>query len=178
MARRQRKDWPILRYDPERSDVNEIARAMQELTGEEWTGWHIEHSKVPGAALIVAFRRQESSGRFAVAGLMLLAEDALKADSLRAVPIAALENSKNITERPQVLDEVRKLPRLDRKDAGSPEEFSRRVARHYQTWATVVPNPVAAMAAEYGITAPTVHSWVREARLRGDLPKSTRKRKA
>ncbi len=176
MAQR-RKDWPVLRYDPERSDVNEIARRLHELTGTEWTGRHVENSPVPGAALFETYR-QTSSGRYVVGGLLLLAEDALKADSLRAVPIAALENSKNITEQPQVLDEVHNLPPLDRQDAGSPEGFSRRVAQHYKAWAAVVPNPVAAMAAEYGVNAPTVHSWVREARLRGDLPKSTRKRKA
>lgn len=176
MGRQQRK-WSVLRYNPEQSDVNEIARRLPELTGTEWIGYHVEHSKVPGAAVFTTFRRGES-GRYVLAGLLFLAEGALKADSLRAFPIADHENSKNITERPRILDDVRDLPPLSREDAGSPEEFSRRVAQHYKAWAAVVPNPVAAMAAEYGVNAPTVHSWVREARLRGDLPKSTRKRKA
>lgn len=99
---------------------------------------------------------------------MLLLGDALTADLLRKIPVAELENSANITRVQQVREEIDRLPPLKRDDMEA-EEFSRLVAEHYRTWARVVPHPAAAMAADADVKVPTVHTWIREARLRGFL---------
>jgi hypothetical protein len=56
----------------------------------------------------------------------------------------------------------------------SPEQISELVAQHYKTWARGVPHPAAAMAAEANAKLATVHTWIREARLRGYLPPAQR----
>ena len=66
------------------------------------------------------------------------------------------------------------LPPLRRSPDLSAEDFSHLVADHYRLWAEAVPNPAAAMAAEHGVKLPTMHGWIREARLRGLLPKAQR----
>jgi hypothetical protein len=108
-----------------------------------------------------------------LAGVLLLS-DAITGEMLRKVPVAALENSRNLTEaggRPPEVDELHPLRDADRSD---PESFSRLVAEHYRAWARVVPHPVAAMARDAEVKPPTVHTWVREARLRGLLPPARR----
>jgi hypothetical protein len=155
--------------------VNEIAEQLRDLTGTEWTGWHIDQSKVRDTAVFATYR-QDSYGRWIVAGLMVLAEDALSADRLREIPIDAIENSRNLSDKASegFQAELAKLPPLKRTPDMEPEEFSRLVAEHYKTWARYVPHPAGAMAAEWKVKDPTMHTWIREARLRGFLPPARR----
>ena len=133
-------------------------------------GWNAESSGVPGVEVYAEYRQAES-GRWHVAGLLLRA-DALTADQLRRVPMAALENSMNLSAADAMAcleEEKRALPELRRGEGMSPEDFSKLVASHYEMWARYVEHPADAMAKEYGVKPPTVHTWIREARLRGFL---------
>lgn len=151
--------------------VRQVEEALGDLVGGDWTGWHRGAMKsVPEAAVWARFSEAES-GRWVLSGLLLLG-DAIKGETLRKVPVSVMENSHNLTQRQgaEDMDTIKELPPLRRESGMSPESFSQLVARHYRAWAAVVPNPAAAIAAEWGIKAPTVHSWIREARLRGFLP--------
>jgi hypothetical protein len=166
-----------LTYDPwEPSFVNALARQLSDETGMEWTGRHQgDVSAVPEAALFSAFRTDDA-GRQVLAGVMLMG-DAITAEMLRKVPVAALENSRNLSQGnadDAVREELAKITPLQDADRSDPEAFSRLVAEHYRAWARVVPHPAAAMARHAGVKSPTVHTWIREARLRGLLPPAKR----
>lgn len=94
----------------------------------------------------------------------------IRSDDLRAIRLSAIE-ADAISEH---LDRPDALPPLHRGMEAGPHEFSRVVAEYYQAWSVISRNPVAAMAKAYGLKPPTVHTWVREARLRGHLPPGTR----
>jgi hypothetical protein len=165
-----------------RSFVNALTKKLTEEIGPRWSGWHYDVA-VPGAALW-AMTEEDADGRWVVTGIVLLAE-AVTADMLRKVPIEAIENSTNLGVRLEDAEgstvlahdrahtELAKLPRLERGDLES-EEFSRLVAEHYRVWARYVPHPAAAMAAQADVKPPTMHTWIREARLRGFLPPAKR----
>jgi hypothetical protein len=109
---------------------------------------------------------------------VMLLGGAITADLLRKVPVAALENSQNLgdvfSERyDQIHAELAKLPALERGKLDA-EDFSRLVAEHYKTWARHVPHPALEMAVRWGVKSPTMHTWIREARLRGFLPPARR----
>jgi hypothetical protein len=127
-------------------------------------------SYMAGATAHAAFRRT-SAGRLVLSGL-LIGGEAITADMLRQVSVAGLEKLAN-SETLEVLREIEALPPLKR-TSGAPEDFSRLVAQHYTLWAKVVPNPAANMADRAGSKVSTVHSWIREARLRGLLPPAKR----
>lgn len=159
----------------EPDDVEQLEQWLNERLGSRWDGWHEGHSGVPGVALF-AQTKENRDGRTVLTGLLLLGK-AITADALRKVPVTAIENSGNLGsggnwERMQ--EEKAKLPPLERRPDMSPEEFSQLVAEHFKMWAKYVPHPAAAMAAEWKVKAPTVHSWIREARLRGLLPPARR----
>jgi len=59
---------------------------------------------------------------------------------------------------------------LTRPAGADPAAHSRLVAEHYRWHAARVPNPATFMAASAGVPVRTVHTWIREARLRGLLP--------
>lgn len=164
-----------LEYDPQGpSFVNDLARKLDEIVGPSWEGWHYGDS-VPGAAMFARFVKSES-GRYVLAGLLLLG-DAITAEQLRKVPVTVLENSTNLSTEDAYAtmhEELDRLAPLQRVASMSPEEFSRLVAEHFKVWARYVPHPAAAMAAEWKVKAPTVHTWIREARLRGLLPPARR----
>ncbi len=171
-----------LTYDPERSFVNDLTKTLTRETGLEWVPLHKGDSKsVPEAAIFHALR-QDEGGRYVVAGVLLLADirpngpgEAITAEMLRKVSVSAMENARNLNDTDALLQaEKAKLPRLEDADRSDPGAFSRLVAEHYKMWARAVPHPVAAMAAEAKVKAPTVHTWVREARLRGMLPPARR----
>ncbi|GGR78477.1 hypothetical protein GCM10010169_23320 [Micromonospora fulviviridis] len=158
-------------YDARAAEVEEW---LNERMGPRWMGWYPQHSKVPGAAMF-AQTKQSESGRWVLTGLLLLGE-AITAEQLRKVPVSALENSTNLSAGDafdQMRAELDKLPPL-RRDDMAPEDFSRLVAEHFKVWARYVPHPAAAMAAEWKVKPPTVHTWIREARLRGHLPPARR----
>jgi hypothetical protein len=165
-----------IRYEP--FGEPEVRAYEEQLTQEHggiWTGYH-EGVAVPGAALWTQVQRDESSGRLVLTGLLLLTTGALTADQLRKIRVDAIENSANLTHGGDPRAELAKLPPLKRTAGMAPEEFSRLVAEHYRLWARAVPHPVSAMAAEYGVPVPTVHTWIREARLRGLLPPAQRRK--
>ncbi len=167
-----------LDYDPDAAtdDVHEIERFLQRRFGGEWVGMH-RGVEVDGAALFTQTDESES-GYQVLTGLVLLGDvrlgDVLTADMLRQVPVSAIENTANATRQQDQFEQVKVLPRLQREADEDAETFSRRVAHYYQAWARLMPHPVAAMAAEYDLKPPTLHAWVREARLRGFLPTGRR----
>lgn len=140
---------------------------------ERWVG---PYPDVSGADLWARYTRSES-GRWQLSGVVLLGE-AITSAQLRKVPVAALENSWNLSAADPAgrREKIRDLPPLVRTEDISPMDFSRLVADYYTKWSALVDHPVAAMradateAAGVDVTAATVHSWVREARLRGFLP--------
>jgi hypothetical protein len=77
----------------------------------------------------------------------------------------------------RMTDELAALPPLERGSL-SALEFSEVVADHYKVWARYVPTPAAGMGKRWGVKSATVHSWIREARLRGLLPEAERGKRA
>lgn len=121
------------------------------------------------------------TGRPVLGGLLLLADEAITADMLRKVPVTNLENGVVVSlfdeeARAAFAEELEALPPLMRTEGVTPEDFSALVAEHYKLWAKAVPNPAAAMSAHANIKPPTLHGWIREARLRGLLPPAKRKK--
>ncbi len=132
-------------------------------------------SAVPEAAVWARYSEAES-GRWVLSGLLLLG-DSIRGETLRKVPVSVMENSHNLTQRQsdaEAMGPIADLPPLRREPGMTPEAFSQLVAQHYRAWAAVVPSPVAAIAAEWKVKPPTVHGWIREARLRGYLPPARR----
>jgi hypothetical protein len=171
----ERKRWT---YDPfpagDATTINDLARKLGEELGGDWHGYFLDVA-VPDAALVVRFS-EGASGRRVLSGVLVLG-DAITADQLRKVPVDALENSVNLgAENADAKKDadLAKLRPLVRTADMSPEDFSRLVAEHFKVWARYVPHPAAAMAAEWKVKAPTVHTWIREARLRGFLPAARR----
>jgi hypothetical protein len=165
--------WPLRTVVNGRSvgvmELTEAQRAaFEELLGGVDTAASVD---VGGVTARAAFRRTPA-GRYVLAGL-LIGGEALTADMLRQVPVARLEELVNFEGR-EVFEEIDALPRLRRESGTDPEEFSRLVVRHYRLWAKVVPNPATRMAVRAGVNVSTVHSWIREARLRGLLPPAKR----
>lgn len=147
------------------------------VLGPGWEGYHVG-VLVPGVA-VWAQLRAGRSGKDVLAGVLLLAPAGagITGEQLRKVPVAALENAANLS-LDEAFEKVRertgRLAPLVRADAESGEEFSALVAEHYKAWAAHVPHPAAAMAAEWKVKPATIHSWIREARLRGLLPQVRR----
>jgi hypothetical protein len=157
--------------------VGEVERELGQLVGGEWAGWHRGH--LGGLDVAVFARYSESdSGRQVLSGLLLLGDN-IRGETLRKVPITVMENARNLTESYSsgtLKEALDKLPPLRREPGMTAEQFSKLVAEHYKAWANEVPSPAAAIAAEWGLKPPTVHSWIREARLRGFLPPARRGR--
>jgi hypothetical protein len=165
---------PDLHPDVPKGEAYESRELEQKLKddfgGDEWRAFH-KGTIFPNVGVGAGYTRDEN-GRLVLSAVILIG-DAVTTDIVRRVPVVELENSVNIGPT-GVRDEIDKLPPLQRSPEMSPEDFSRLVARHYTTWARGVPHPVAAMAANAGVKPPTVHTWVREARLRGFLPPAKR----
>ncbi len=100
--------------------------------------------------------------------------ETITSDMLRRVPLAAMEAAANVSQENAVRSALAMLGPLSRDRAESAEDFSRRVAEHYRLWAAHVPNPAARIAAEHKVKLATVHTWIRDARLRGLLPPARR----
>jgi hypothetical protein len=176
----ERERWAYEPFPPDGAyTVNDLARDLAEKIGGDWRGHHTGTIKaLPDLAVLVRVG-ENAAGRRVLTGLVLLG-DAITADQLRKVPVSAIENSANLSvddAYDKMRTELAKLPPLERSADTDPEEFSRLVAEHFKVWARYVPHPAAAMAAEWKVKAPTVHTWIREARLRGLLP-AARRRKA
>ncbi|GAA1679614.1 hypothetical protein GCM10009745_24400 [Kribbella yunnanensis] len=147
--------------------------AVEEMLDQQFGGRWAVSADVPGLTAYVQLGRNDS-GRLVLTGLLLMG-DAIAADQLRKVPIAAIENAWNLSKPgDNWREEIDALPRLERSTGMAAEDFSQLVAQHYNAWARHVPHPAAAIAAEWGLKVPTVHTWIREARLRGLLPAAQR----
>ncbi|TWG23576.1 hypothetical protein [Actinoplanes teichomyceticus] len=168
-----------LDYDPHTKipegtlSIRHIEEALGELFGGEWSGRH--RGRLLDDAAVFSRFSESPSGRKVLTGLLLLgdATSAIKGETLRKVPVARMENSNNLTRsywEGDLAAALKDLPPLRREAGMSAEQFSQLVAKHYEAWAPAVPSPAAAIAAEWGVKSATVHSWIREARLRGYLP--------
>lgn len=165
---------PLAELHEGQLDVSDVEGVLREKLGGEWSGWH-RGDVVPGLALWARFTESES-GRQVLSGLLLLG-DSITGEQLRKVPVSVLENSHNLTasySAGELKEDLAKLRPLRREVGMSPEDFSRLVAEHYRAWAKAVPSPAAAIAQEWRVKPPTVHTWIREARLRGFLPPARR----
>ncbi len=150
-----------------------MQQVMENLEGGLYTrAYTAEHSRTPGIG-VGAVIREGRSGRHVVSALLLVGE-AITSDTLRRVPLAAMENAANLSREDVNRDALAALGPLSRDRADSAEDFSRLVAEHYKLWAVCVPNPAAAMAAEHKVKLATMHTWIRDARLRGLLPPARR----
>jgi hypothetical protein len=121
---------------------------------------------------------EDESGRGVLVGLVIIG-DAITADLLRKVPVGNLENSFNLDDRDareRLDEELKALPPLKRTPEMAPEDFSQLVADHFKVWAKAVPHPANAMAIAADVKPPTMHTWIREARLRGLLPPAKRRK--
>ena len=109
----------------------------------------------------------DANGRKLVVGLHLDGGP-VTADLLRSLPIGRIENMLNVDQMdPQFLTQ---LPPLRRQRGQDPDEFMGLVASYYRYFSTLTTRPVKRMADHAGVPLPTAHGWVREARLRGELP--------
>lgn len=133
---------------------------------------------IPGARLWSQFQ-PDPDGRLTLVGMLLIA-DGITADRLRKIPVGVLEDAASQAGyggEEQLRATLAKLPPLKRGDL-SAAEFSGLVAEHYKAWVRHTSRPAAAMARESGEKGPTVHGWIREARLRGLLPEAERGKRA
>ncbi|MFE2563043.1 hypothetical protein [Streptomyces mirabilis] len=144
-----------------------LREALSEQFGGAWVAW--QSKKAPFERAVAQLTRG-TSGRLVVSGLLIL-DPAITTDRLKSIPVRAIEDEANRSQAKRVTE----LPPLTR-EGRSAEEFAQLVADHYQAHSAVVANPVAAMAAAAGVKSPTVHTWVREARLRGLLPPASRRK--
>ena len=154
---------------------DDVAKLLSRRLGGDWQWWWRASPPdgIMEGAAVLAQLKPANSGRKVLTGVLLLG-DAITAEDLRKVPVIEIENSANLTRQDVARDKLAQLAPLKRTRDMSPEDFARLVAEHYRLWAEVVPHPAAAMAAEHGVKDPTMHSWIREARLRGFLPAARR----
>jgi hypothetical protein len=154
-------------------------RAIELLSAAFGDGWIVwDSGRGAPAAYVFAQAKANADGRGVLTGLVLVG-DGITAESLRQVPVSVIEKvlgEKSGSEERMRAD-LAKLPPLERGDL-SPSEFSQLVADHYKVWARRVPKPAAAMAQEWGVKSNTMHSWIRDARLRGLLPEAGRGKRA
>lgn len=158
-----------------------MSELLNKHLGGRW-GFLAAGQLIPGERVSGWVQAVESdSGRPVIGGLLLLAEDAITAEMLRKIPVATLENGVAVgldseAARAALQRELEALPPLERTEDMTPEAFSALLAEHFKAWAKAVPHPAAAMAAHANVKPPTMHTWIREARLRGLLPPAKRKK--
>jgi hypothetical protein len=152
----------------DKSDVPEIVQKLSRAFGGSWSPSHL--GQVMESAAVFA-QLANIEGHQRLTGLLILAQDdPITARDLRKISVEAVENALSLAAHSDILDELKRRPPLRREPDEAPANFSRKVAEYYTAWERITPNPVAAMAAEYGVKSPTLHAWIREARLRGLLP--------
>lgn len=132
--------------------------------------------QLPSGAKVVATLAATGEGsRLRVIELSITAPVIVSSD-LRAVPLEAMEREANAVDLDELRREIEALPPLKRSPDTTPEAFSALVAEHFKVWARHVPHPAAEMAAHACVKPPTMHTWIREARLRGLLPPAPQRR--
>jgi hypothetical protein len=175
-ARRDRKRFRLAYpSDPfsDESDVPRVTKKLEEWPGGSWTGQHL--GQLLDTAAVFA-QVDNIEGHQRLTGLLILAEDEpITARDLRKISVEAIENALSLTAHHEAEEELKRRPPLRRESGEAPADFSRKVADYYSAWERIVPNPAAAMAKQYGVKSPTLHAWIREARLRGLLPPAKRR---
>lgn len=146
-------------------------RALTAAFGGRWMAWEPGPAGPAGSTLWVQLT--EVDGRWQVTSV-LLSSDGVRADDLRRIPIAVIENAVNLKADQGEGVDPESLPPLVRSPGMRPEDWSRLVAAHYRAHARRDPNPGAAIAHRWGVNRQTVAAWIREARLRGFLPPARR----
>jgi hypothetical protein len=151
-----------------------IPDQLGRLFGGEWRD--AGRYGIAGTAATMFVRVEETgTGHVRVTGFLAVSDGPdhpITARFLQTAPLVEIEEWENLARHKDLYDEIKTLPPLRREEGEEPEAFSVRVGHYYRLFAAVFPNPVATMSAYYKIKSPTMHAWIREARLRGeDLPK-------
>lgn len=92
-------------------------------------------------------------------GELRISGGVVRSGDLRAVPIEAIEGWANRSVEP--------LPDVAEMDRG-------RLLEVWEAYAERFAHPAAELARRSGLKPPTIHTWVREARMRGQLPPTAR----
>lgn len=164
---------------PRKSDDEATAALLAKAFGGTWTRFEAGPASKVLDGVLWAQMKPNADDRPVLTGVLIFG-DRLTAEGLRKVPVSIIEQG--LAERSSGTDaqrdaELAKLPALERGDLAA-AEFSGLVAEHYRVWARYSPRPAAGMAARWGVKSATVHSWIREARLRGLLPEAERGKRA
>lgn len=93
--------------------------------------------------------------------------DAITGEDFRRLRITDME-AQPVPELPRPIEP------LTRPAGGDRDPHRQLTAAWYRYYATFSPNPGKRMADDSGVPLPTVHNWIREARLRGFLPMAQR----
>jgi hypothetical protein len=117
-----------------------------------------------GAALVVTLAPVGAAGRLRVVELSISSRRAVLSEDLRSVPIEAIEREAN--EGRAVEEPLPDASALDRA----------RFVEVYPVYARRFAGPVSELARRSGRKVPTLHTWLREARLRGQLPPGRERR--
>lgn len=135
--------------------------------------WKAIDGVIEGVRLFATWSETEDGRRY-LSGLHVEGA-AITADMLRSIPVGRLENMEAVSPRTEPFEEIiATLEPLQRSKGQNPDAFAAQVAVHYRAFAAVTSKPAKMMADRYGVPLPTMHGWIREARLRGKLPPGRR----
>ncbi|MFJ2741878.1 hypothetical protein ACIO3O_19695 [Streptomyces sp. NPDC087440] len=130
--------------------------------------WRAVDGLVPDVRLYACWDKQED-GRSYLSGLTV-SGGRITAELLRAIPVGRLENIPNAV----AMESIDELAPLTRRQGEPPEQFADRVAWYYRFFSGVSSRPAKEISEHSDVPLPTVHGWIREARLRGKLPPGKR----
>jgi hypothetical protein len=120
----------------------------------------------------VYFRREiTEKGPAKITGLCIVGDE-ITQRVLREIPTVPLENFDADIVKGVTLKELPPLRRSEYKD--DPEGFTETVAFYYRVFVMQSNTPAKAMAEHSSVPVATMHAWIREARLRGQLPPGRR----
>jgi hypothetical protein len=141
--------------------------------GQLGEGWQRVDGLIAAEKSRVYIRAEpDSNGRKLIVG-MHVDGTPVTSDLLRSLPIGRIETALN--GDPIAVEQfLAELQPLTRRRGQDPDEFAALVAAYYNAFAMISPKPVKKLAEHAKIPLPTAHGWVREARLRGKLPKGQR----
>lgn len=137
--------------------------------------WFAVDGVIEDARIYAAWTDTED-GRSYLSGLHV-AGTPITADLLRSIPVGRLENlphqhmAGTVARFVEMMDE---LGPLRREKGEEPAAFAERVAEYYRVFSAFTSKPAKMISDQYGIPLPTVHGWIREARLQGKLPPGKR----
>ncbi|MER6252325.1 hypothetical protein ABT224_13295 [Streptomyces sp. NPDC001584] len=135
--------------------------------------WQAVEGVIPEGRVYIQWTQPEAGSPY-LSGICL-ADRPITSDLLRSIPVGRLENLAR-AKNGGALDEgfSEDLEPLKRQAGQSPEDFAERVAWYYENFARLSSKPAKLISDHSGVPLPTVHGWIREARLRGKLPPGRR----